>query len=212
VEQPQHGVAAVTQQHQGPVGQPAPQLEDNLSGPIGEFLGPTPPALVETLQGSQGSEHRQGPDPLVPGDGSQPHQADPAQATGLDQMAGTGAYGITVDAPCANAPTPTAFQGLMDTEHQRALAGIQIAQQEKEETLAQFSGRPAGPVEHMMILGETPFLGQAQDPQSRRDGALAWGEDRPNQEQLSFGSGRGTKHWQEGGQKVYKYSGQGKHG
>ena len=62
-----------------------------------------------------------------------------------------------------------------------------------------------------MILGETSLLGQSQDPQRRRDGALAWGEDRPRQEQLSFGLGLGTKQWHERGQKAYKYSRQGKH-
>jgi hypothetical protein len=86
-----------------------------------------------------------------------------------------------------------------------------MAQQEQEEKLAQFQGRPAGPVEHVMILGETALLGQSQDPQSRRDRAFAWGEDCPGQEQLSFGPSLGVKPWHEGCQKVYKYSRQGKH-
>lgn len=83
-------------------------------------------------------------------------------------MAVDGAHRISVDTPCLDALTPTAFQSLIDTEDQGPLVGVQVAQQEEEEKLAQFSGRPAGPVEHVMILGETGLLGQTQDPQSRR--------------------------------------------
>jgi hypothetical protein len=63
-----------------------------------------------------------------------------------------------------------------------------------------------------MVLGESDLLAQTQDPQSCRYRTFAWGEYRSHQKQLSFGPGLGTKHWHEGGQKVYKYSGQGKHG
>jgi hypothetical protein len=57
-----------------------------------------------------------------------------------------------------------------------------------------------------MVLGETGLLGQTQDPQSRRYRAPAWGEDRADQQQLSFGPGLGLKHWHERRQQVYKYS------
>jgi hypothetical protein len=82
---------------------------------------------------------------------------------------------------------------------------------QQEEDLAQCQGRPAGPVEHVVILGKTGLLTQAQDSQSRRHRALARGEDRSHQQQLRFGPGLGLKRWHEGRQKVYKYSRQGKH-
>ena len=63
MQQFKHGVTAVGHQHQGPVGQPATQLEDNLPGPVGEFLGPSSLALVVALRGCQGGEHRQRPRP-----------------------------------------------------------------------------------------------------------------------------------------------------
>ena len=112
-------------------------------------------------------------------------------------MAVDGAHRISVDTPCLDALTPTAFQSLIDTEDQGPLVAAKMVQQEEEEKLAHFSGRPAGPIEHVMVLGETGLLSQTQDPQSRRDGALAWGEDRPNQEQLSFGPGLGMEQWHE---------------
>ena len=94
VEQLQDRVATVSHHHQGSVGQPATQLEDNLPGPVGEFLGPPALALIVAFRGGQGGQHRQGPDPPRPGDEGQPHQADPAQAVGFDQVAIAGAHGI----------------------------------------------------------------------------------------------------------------------
>ena len=38
VEQVQHGVAVVSHDHQGAVGQPAAQLQDHLASPVGELL------------------------------------------------------------------------------------------------------------------------------------------------------------------------------
>lgn len=128
VKQFQDRVATISHHHQGSVGQPTTQLEDNLPGPVGEFLGPPALALVVALPGGQGGEHRQGPDPLHPGDEGQPHQTNPAQAAGFDQVAVAGVYRIPVDTPGANAPTPRALQGLVHAEDQRPLAGVQMAQ------------------------------------------------------------------------------------
>src|SRR3712207_8509348 len=50
------------------------------------------------LRGRQGGQERERPDPTGPGDRNQQHQAEPAQAAGLDEVALRGAHRITVDA------------------------------------------------------------------------------------------------------------------
>ena len=84
MQQLEGGIAAVSQEHQGAVRQPAAQLEDELAGPAGEFLGRLPLSPVIALRGGQGGQRWQSPDPLGPGDGSQPHQANPTQTAGFD--------------------------------------------------------------------------------------------------------------------------------
>ncbi len=79
-----------------------------------------------------------------------------------------------------------------------------MVKQEKEEMLAQCHGRPDGPVEEVVVLGETGVLGLAQDPQNGSYRALAWGEDSAQKEQLGFGPSLGMKQLTEGLQKVYK--------
>ena len=106
---------------------------------------------------------------------------------------------------------PRAFQGFVKAEDQRPLARVQMAQQEKAESLAPGHGRPTAPVEQVVVLGKTGFLGQAPDPQSRSHSAFARGEKGAHQEQLGFGPGLGMKEWTEGEQKVYKWSRQGEH-
>ena len=54
MQQLQDGVAAVSQERQGAVGQPAAQLEDELAGSSGEFLGCLPLSQVIVLRGGQG--------------------------------------------------------------------------------------------------------------------------------------------------------------
>ena len=61
VQQVQDGVAPVPHQHQGTAGQPAPELQNHLTGPAGELLG-SASSLPEILfRGSQHGQKRQGP-------------------------------------------------------------------------------------------------------------------------------------------------------
>ena len=86
------GVAAVSQEHQGAVGPPAAQLEDELTGPAGEFLGGLALSQVIALRGSQGGEpgRSEPAKPTPAGSRGQPHQAEPTQTAGFDQVAGAG--------------------------------------------------------------------------------------------------------------------------
>ena len=92
VEQVQDGVAAVAHQHHGPVGQPAAQLQDHMAGPVSELLVAASTLPVVAFRGRQHGEKGQGPIAFRPGDMAQPHQGDPAQATGLDQVAPAGTH------------------------------------------------------------------------------------------------------------------------
>ena len=57
-----------------------------------------------------------------PGDVAQPHQGDPAQPAGLDQLMAAGARRVPADAPILDPGTPAPFQGLVDAEDQWAVA------------------------------------------------------------------------------------------
>ena len=126
VEQVQHGVAAVAHQRQGAVGQPATQLQDHLPGPVGEFFVAASALPVVAFRGRQHSEKRQGPIASRPGDLAQPHQGNPAQTAGLDQVAPAGTHRIAVDAQGFDFRTAAPFQGLVDAEDQRTIALIQV--------------------------------------------------------------------------------------
>ena len=130
VEQVQHGVAVVAHQHQRALRQPATQLQYHLPGPIGEFLVPASLLLVVPCRWRQHREHRQGPVPTGPGDMAQPHQGDPAQATGLDQLVATGAHRVAVDAPGVDPGTATSFEGLINAEDQRVVAVVEVLEQQ----------------------------------------------------------------------------------
>ena len=84
-----------------------------------------------------------------PGDVAQPHQGDPAQATGLDQLVAAGAHRVPVDAPRLDPGTATPFQGLADAENQRAAATIQVLEQQRQQDAGRQAGRPHRPVEHL---------------------------------------------------------------
>ena len=94
MEQVQHGIGVVVHQHQWALGEPAAQLQNHLPRPVGEFFVPASLLLVVGCRWRQHREHRQGPMASGPGDVAQPHQGDPAQAAGLDQLLATGAHRV----------------------------------------------------------------------------------------------------------------------
>ena len=75
---------------------PAAQLRDHLAGSIGELLTGTIPPLVIPFRGRQDSEEGQSPTSPGPGYVAQPHQGNPAKATGLHHVASAGTHRITI--------------------------------------------------------------------------------------------------------------------
>ena len=178
VEQVEDGVAVVPHQHQRSVGQPAAQEHDHLPGPVGDLLVPASLPLVVARGGRQHGEHRQRPMAAGPGDVSQPHQGDPAQPAGLDQLMTTGTHRVPVDTTGSDLGAPTPFQGFIDAEDQRTVAAIQVLQQQPEQDAGRLTGRPHRPIEHLVVAGVVVLVAAAHDAERGGHGALAGGQDR----------------------------------
>ena len=173
MEQVEDGVAVVAHQHQGAVGQPAAQLHDHLPGPVGELLVPVSLPLVVPGRGRQHREHRQGP--MAPSSRyvAQPHQGDPTQPAGLNQLVATGTHRVPVDAPSLDSGTAAPFQGFVDAEDQGPIAVIQILEQQQEQDAGRRTGRPHRPVEHLVVAGVIVSIAAAHDAEHRGHGALS---------------------------------------
>ena len=220
VEQVQHGIAVVAHQHQGPMGQPAAQLQYHLPRPVGELFVAAPLLAVVPRRGRQHREHRQGPMATGPGYVAQPHQGDPAQAASLDQLLTTGTHRVAVDAPRPDFGAATPFQGLVDAEHQRALAPVQMLEQQRQQDAGRRTGRPHRPVEHLVVTDVAPLVAASHDAERRGNRALARGQYRADQQPLGFPpslssaptGGRAAKHRCEGNENGYNGIGQGEQG
>ena len=180
VEQIQHGVAVVPHQHQWALGQPATQLHDHLSGPVGEFLVAASLLLVVPRRGRQHGEHRQSPMASGPGHLAQPHQGDPAQPAGFDQLMAAGTHRVPVDGPRPDLGAPTPFQGFVDAEDQGAVATIAVAtievlEQQHQQDAGYLTGGPHRPIEHLVVTSVVAVATAAHDAQRRGHGALAPG-------------------------------------
>ena len=212
MEQVQHGIGVVAHQHQWALGEPAAQLHDHLPRPVGELLVPAPSLLVVPRRGRQHREHRQGPMASGPGDVAQPHQGDPAQAAGLDQLLATGAHHVPVDAPSLDLCAATPFQGFVDAEDQRAVTAVQVLEQQRQQDAGRLAGRPHRPIEHLMVAGVVAVIAATHDPQRRGHGALARGQDRADQQHLGFPPSWAGEQRCEGNEQGYNGIGQGEHG
>ena len=180
VGQVNYGVAVVAH-HQGSMGQPAAQLQDHLPCPVGEFLVAASLLLVIAFRWRQHGEEGQRPVATGPGDVSLPHQRDPAQPAGLDRIAAAGTHGVSVDTQGTDLGTLTPLQGFVDPEHQRAVAMVQMLDQQPEQNLGRSKGRPCRPVQHMMVASIVAVATQTHHPQRRSHRALPWRQDRAAQ-------------------------------
>ena len=76
---------------------------------------------------------------------AQLHQGDPAQATGLDQVAPAGTHRIAVDAQGFDFRATAPFQDFVDAEDQWTIALIQALEQQHEQDASRLAGRPHRP-------------------------------------------------------------------
>ena len=76
---------------------------------------------------------------------AQPHQGDPAQDTGLDQVAPAGTHRIAVDAQGFDFRATAPFQGFVDAEDQRTIALVQVLGQQHKQDASRLAGQPHRP-------------------------------------------------------------------
>ena len=111
-----NGKAAVTHEDDIAVGQPSAELARALTGPVGQQLVPAATLSIGALRWRQQGQDRQGLHDARPRDRRQHHEAQPAQAAGLDEMATTGADGITIDAARRDLPSPPTLDGVVHAD------------------------------------------------------------------------------------------------
>ena len=148
-----------------------------------------------------------------PGHLAQPHQGDPAQPAGLDQLMAAGTHRVPVDAPSLDLGAATPFQGFVNAEDQGAVAPVQVPeQQQQQQDAGGLTGRPHCPIEHLVIAGVVALVAASHDPQGGGDGALARGQNGAHQQDLSFPPSRVGEQHCEGSEYGYNGVGQGEHG
>ena len=147
-----------------------------------------------------------------PGYLAQPQQRNPAQTAGLDHVAAAGTHRVPVAAPTFDLRTATPFQGLVNAADQRAVAAVQVLEQQHQQDAGYLTGRPHRPIEHLMVTGVVLVVAQSHDPQGRRHGALARGQDRAHQQHLGFPPSWTGKQRCEGNEQGYNGIGPGEQG
>ena len=177
------GETAVSHKHQRPLRHPATGLENQLARPVGEFLVPPAVLAAVPLGGRQGGQEGQRPDPPGPGDRDQQHQAEPAQAARLDEVAVAGADRVAVDPFGTNAFAAPALDGVVEAEDHRPLRRESVQQQAQQRAPGRPSA-PGGAVQHAMVVGEPPLAAEPGDPEDAGHGASAGRQDRPDQQHL----------------------------
>ena len=122
-----------------------------------------------------------------PGHVAQPHQGDPAQTAGLDQLLATGTHRVAIDGPRFDLGAATPFQGFVNAEDQRAVTPIQVLEQQHQQDAGHLARRPNRPLEHLMVADVVPVVAESHDAERRSYGALAWGQYRADQQDFGFG-------------------------
>ena len=156
----QRSVTVVGNQHHFPPGQPAAQLQNQLARPREQRFRGTRLVRIVSRRRCQRREDWQGPDARSPRDIRQPHETDPAQATGLHEVATTRTNRVAINAARFDTASPAAFDGLVDTEHQRLFTTVKMLQEQRQQHLAHLARRPGCTIEYMMEFREVAVRAQ----------------------------------------------------
>ncbi len=112
--------AAVADEDDGAVRQPSEDHQHDLARPFGQRLVAASLVFRPARRLRQQRQERQGLDAGQPGQRRQQHEAEPAPAAGLDEVAAAGADGIAVDAAGADARAPAPLDGVVEADFARA--------------------------------------------------------------------------------------------
>ena len=186
------------------MGSPAFDLQDDLLGPVDQFLGLPASLFIITRGRGQDAQKRQPPDSLRPGNLGQQLHAQPAQATGLigDRLAGAGR--ISVDAPGRDAPAPPTLDRFIQTKDQGT--GLAKGQNQLvEQKTSPHAGGPLRPIEHPVVILELDDRAQAQHAQDGTDRPFAGCQDGSEQQFLSIRPNATGKERSEGLKKTDRF-------
>ena len=135
-------------------------------------MAPAASAVGSLGRGKQ-RQDRQGLDQAGPRHRGEHHEAQPAQSAGLDEMAVTGAYRITVYPPCVDPVSPSAFDGVVHTDDNRAI-GHEPFDHNVQQPPGYSAGAPSGATENLVIACKVGGPGASGHAQAGADGPLAW--------------------------------------
>jgi hypothetical protein len=183
------GEARVADEDDPAAGQPAAELQHALARPVGEELVPAAGFRVRALGRREQRQHRQRLDPRRPGHRRQHHEAQPAQAAGLDEMAVAGAHRVAVDPAGGDAGAPAPLDGVVDADDHRPLRH-QSGDNQIEQGPGQRAALPAPAVQHLVIDGEVRGFRPSGHAQAGADGALAGREQRAHDQDEQVLPGR----------------------
>jgi hypothetical protein len=172
--------------------QPASYLKKHLQGPVSQLLVSSFALLVVTLGRSQNRQEGQRTDSLLPWNGCQQHQAQPAQAIGFDKMTVAGAHRIPAPALTAGASvnalgldlrSPATLNRIVQPHHHRPPNGKRSHQQTQEQSTG-FTTRPDRSVEHPVKILKMLFGAQTHNAQYSGHRPLSRSENGSQQQDL----------------------------
>lgn len=123
------------------------------------------------------------------GNGREHHEAQPAQAAGLDEMPVAGAHRIAIDAARGDAGTPAPLDGIVDADDHWPLRH-QGGDNRIEQGSGQRAALPAPAVQHLVVDGEVGHVGPAGHAQAGAHRPLAWREQRAHDQNKEVLPGR----------------------
>ncbi len=167
--------------------------------------------LIEALGGTQGGQKGQCPDAVSPGEGSQDHTREPAQATGFDHMRVRGPHGVAVDTFGFDLLAASAFDGVIKAKDDDT-ARDEHGHEEPEEQPTGGERRPDGAIQDTMIRLKVGVRTASHNPENRRDCPLPWSQDGASQEDLHMLPNRSRKDRGKDSNGTAKGDRQGEHG
>jgi len=181
-KQPQNrGKFTISDDDQQPVRQPAPQLHDHLSAPIGYLLVRARSSFIVAFRRRQAVQEGQSPHPSRPGNRRQQHQTQPTQPTRLHEVRLARAHWVAIDALRFDLGASSALECGVEGADDRSF-GHERLHQQLQQCSAQRPTRPHRAVEHPVVGLELALLTQAHDAQHRGHGPATRGQDRAQQQ------------------------------
>ena len=78
-------------------------------------------------------------------------------------MTCAGPYCVAIYPLGLDPPTTSPLQSLVDPKHQRAIAVIEVLDQEQQQAVSQPEGQPPGTVENVVVTGKARVVAESHD-------------------------------------------------